>query len=407
MWMTGMRQAALMLEGDPEFKSIGVEYLATADLSAEEEALWGDGQNAYAFHQFVQALEQHQQLEELRFDSYRFCWADPTELDDGDDDDDDENEEEGGPWDFPLEVVRLCGADVERLFSSVLPNHLSIGTLQFSGCRIHPRHLTSLLAGLRSPAAEQLAASSSSSAQPRQGGRTLASLDFSSTDLGIEGWEIVAAGIRDGAQLERIRVDYGGLAHGACRLLCSAVASNPFVQELFVREQDANVVLDAECLGPILAGPATTSSIRTLTVGSDHGWTDIAATDWLHLLRTCVRLESLTAAVPMSPAQFETLVEALRTYNFTLQHVGLGRQADPGRQQAVDRIVRRNERIRLDYERAIEHAERLKARRLFPEAIALLNEFPTLVRRFLRQNADAFGAVVEAKADRAAGESVV
>jgi hypothetical protein len=306
-------------------------------------------------------------------------------------------------------VVRLCGADVERLFSTVLPNHPSVGTLQFSGCRIHPRHLQSLLAGLRSPAAEQHPASSSSSAiLPRQEGRTLASLDFSSTDLGIEGWEIVAAGIRDGAQLERIRIDYGGLAHEACRLLCSAVASNPFVQELLVREQDANVVLDADCLGPILADPATTSSIRTLTVGSDRAGTGRNATAWLHLLRTCVHLESLTIAVPMSPTQFEMLLEVLRTYNFTLQHVALGRWAPPARQQAVDRIVRRNGRIRLDYERAIEHAERLKARRLFPEAIAQLYEFPTLVRRFLRQNADAFGAVVEAKADHhAADDSVV
>jgi hypothetical protein len=70
--------------------------------------------------------------------------------------------------------------------------------------------------------------------------------------------------------------------------------------------------------------------------------------------------------------------------------------------------VRRNNRIRLDFKRAVEHAPSLTARQLFPEAIARFNEFPTLVRRFVRQNADAFGAAVKAKADhRAADDSVV
>jgi hypothetical protein len=327
MWMTGLRQAALLLEGGPDVTSVGVMYLATDSLPEDERALWGDGQNAYAFRRFVAALERHRSVEELRFDHCRFCRADPTELDDDhDDDDDDDEDDDGETWQPPVEVVRLCGEDVDRLFAAILPNHPSIGTLQFVHCRIHPRHITSLLSGLRSPASDPPVAAASSLAQRRQ--VPLASLDFISTDLshGGGGWEAVAAGIGAGARLRRIHIDYGaGLTKETCRLLGSAVASNACVDELVVRQRDAGVVLDADCLGPVLAGP---TSIRALTVASDQGGTgqaDAAETaDWLPLLRTCEVLENLTIAVPLFPDQAETLLEALRTYNFTLQHVGLG-----------------------------------------------------------------------------------
>jgi hypothetical protein len=152
-------------------------------------------------------------------------------------------------------------------------------------------------------------------------------------------------------------------------------------------------VLDPDSSGLVFVGPTT--SIRTLTVAADLGWSGnnaAATTAWLRLLRSATVLESLSVAVPLSSGHFEILREVLRTYNFTLRHVGLRQRAPPGRQQAVDRIVRRNGQIRLDYERAVEYARALETRRLLPEAIARFNKFPALVLRFLRHNAGIFTA---------------
>jgi hypothetical protein len=148
MSMGGLRQGTLLLEADPGLKSLGIRFVWAIDADLDDLE-WGEGQNAQTFHQFVDALEQHQDLEELRFCHYRFCLAGPTDLDVVDEDV--EVAADGGVSRLPpVAAVRLHGVAVGRMFGQVLPHHLSIGTLQFSGCRIHPHHLASLLAALRS-----------------------------------------------------------------------------------------------------------------------------------------------------------------------------------------------------------------------------------------------------------------
>lgn len=200
-------------------------------------------------------------------------------------------------------------------------------------------------------------------------------MNFSSTDLSQKGWEVIAAGIRDGAPLERIRIR-------------SATAVWPYAtcrpQELFLRDVEASaiVVLDADLHGPSLVDSPPHRGVRPGLDRPRRHRQDVSA--------SIVRRfgEPYRGCSVASGTVFEMLLTVLHTRNSALRHAGLGRRAKPGA------------RAGCRPHRASQRPDPTPAGARHRKCSKRLTAFSTLVRRVLRRNKDALGAVVEAAADQ-------
>jgi hypothetical protein len=80
------------------------------------------------------------------------------------------------------------------------------------------------------------------------------------------------------------------------------------------------------------------------------------------------------------------IVELLETYNCTVDEIRLARNgAGGGVEETIDKLLRRNRRIRRALDRLDPKSTYVAPPNRLPEGLGLLSSFPTLLHRFLRQ----------------------
>jgi hypothetical protein len=316
--------------------------------------------NKLGLRLFVSALERHPRVRSVDLNNCRF------RLPDGDDIDPDydyaydcNGERVIDGW--SAEPLRLRCQAVERLFCTVLPGHPSIREVQLSRTRVHPLLLTRFLAAVSDD-------------------RPLTRLEIGWRPLEAECVQALAAALRQNkAPVEHLSLRGCRLDPDGCLLLCEGVAHNRHVTALSLFEYDPIVL--PECLRHVLGG---TSSIRELEF-SAHCLDEASVTELVPLLRTNCRLENLRLGGWDCSVDhmYKAFLDLVRTYNFTIRRLELCCVS-----REVSAALRRNERVRDDYRRAVEaaDAERIERQGSGPEAIGRFGAFPTLIYRYLRWN---------------------
>jgi hypothetical protein len=323
-----------------------------------------DNRNVLGLRLFVSALERHSRVRSVWFNNCRF------RLPNGDDIDPDYDYGPNGEGFFDrwsAEPLRLRCQAVERLFWSVLPGHPSIREVLLNQTRVHPLLLTRFLAAVPDD-------------------RPLTRLEIGGRPLEAECVHALAVALRQNkAAIEQLSLQACRLDPDGCLLLCEGAAHNRHVTALSLYESDP--VVRPECLRHILGG---NSSIRDLEF-SEHCLDEASVSELVPLLRTNCRLENLRLEGWDCSVDhmYESFLDLVRTYNFTIRRLELCCVS-----REVSATLRRNERVRDDYRRAVEaaDAERIERQGLGPEAIGRFGAFPTLIYRYLRWNG--YAAVV-------------
>lgn len=193
-------------------------------------------------------------------------------------------------------------------------------------------------------------------------------------------------------RLRELRLNGIGLDLDSYRAICEGAASNPHLQFLSLRGNPMNVAAIRHVL---FCSPS--SSLRQLDI-SNADWPPGAFEEITHLLRTNVVVDSFRCSI-VDEGYLTVLLDLVSTYNFTIVDLPVGPPYwSNDVRRRIDMTVYYNHETRESYRRIREQVPRVvgEERRLalWPEAIARIGHFPTLVYRLLKHGDNA-AAVVE------------
>jgi hypothetical protein len=268
-----------------------------------------------------------------------------------------------------LDWDALPEEDVETLFGQVLPFHPTLKRLAFFDIEgaIPVRYLTLLTSSL--PAA------GSSSA--------LKILQFMFPRFGRESSQAIADLIGRNVALTELVVlpNRHALHPDDCKLICEATLRHTSLQCLRLRVDEVQ--------DDTLGGVGASSTLRTLGVTSNGGFSEGSVASFARQLRTNATLSHLSLATRSEMPRddrfrlFRPIEKVLETHNFTLTQVEVGAGWDG--QENVVSLLRRNRRIQRALEQLEPVSYRLEPTILWPRAFEKVSALPTLLYRFLRR----------------------
>jgi hypothetical protein len=361
--LTKDRQGAYRIRDLSVHAGLQPEMVDSEDDDEEEEEEEPQAQ-PLVFRQFVNAIESHRRIQNLRLmnGDFRLEGAFPSPAyvghtpEQGDEDDADSH--------LPGE------ANLERLFRSVLPNHPSLTKITLFENWIHPRYVRVFMKSLAgSP-------------------RTLSSLKFDVIPLTRMGYRAIGKALQQNARIEKLVVAGCWADERGFHRVCRGAAENRHLQELQLLEEE--ITVQSNTLLPVVRPK---SALKRLTVGAY--WTEEAFAAFVSELRTNTVLERLVLIkeeeTDKDNDEMLLLEELLHTYNFTLARVGL-RYLDYDRPQGrIAALLDRNARVRRVHEALGARRYHVEQPALWPMVLRKFTTFPTLLYRFVRQaNVTAF-----------------